>query len=165
MIGASNSAVDAALEIYRKGGDVTMIIRSKEIGSRVKYWVRPDILNRIREGEIKVFFNSALTEIKEDEVIINSLGKTIAIKNDYVLALTGYKPNFDFIRKLGVKISNDEKKRPQYNDETMETNVEGIYLAGVVCGGMETHKWFIENSRIHAKLIIRDIKLKNETKK
>jgi putative YpdA family bacillithiol system oxidoreductase len=160
VIGASNSAVDAALEIYRKGGDVTMIIRSKEIGSRVKYWVRPDIINRIREGDIKVFFNSALTEIKEEEVIISSQGKTTIIKNDYVLALTGYKPNFDFIKKLGIKISNDEKKRPQYNDGTMETNVEGIYLAGVVCGGMETHKWFIENSRIHAKLIIRDIKLK-----
>jgi len=164
VVGASNSAVDAALEIYRKGGDVTMVIRNTEIGSRVKYWVRPDIINRIEEGDIKAFFNSALKEIKNDEVIINSLGKTITIKNDYVLALTGYKPNFDFIQKIGIKISNNDKKLPQYNNETMETNIKGMYLAGVVCGGMETHKWFIENSRIHASLIVRNIKLKNEFK-
>jgi thioredoxin reductase (NADPH) len=164
VVGASNSAVDAALEIYRKGGDVTMIIRDQEIGSRVKYWVRPDIINRIKEGDIKVFFNSALKEIKKDEVIIDSLEKSITIKNDYVLALTGYTPNFDFIQKIGIKISNNDKKTPQYHIETMETNIEGMHLAGVVCGGMETHKWFIENSRIHASLIARNIKLKNEFK-
>ncbi|PKG42591.1 YpdA family putative bacillithiol disulfide reductase [Psychroflexus sp. MES1-P1E] len=164
VVGSSNSAVDAALEIYRKGGDVTMIIRDTEIGSRVKYWVKPDIINRIMAGDINVFFNSALKEIKEDEVIINSIGKTIIIKNDYVLALTGYKPNFDFIQKIGIKISNNDKKSPQYNNETMETNIKGMYLAGVVWGGMETHKWFIENSRIHASLIVRNIKLKNEFK-
>lgn len=161
VVGASNSAVDAALEIYRKGGDVTRIVRSKEIGSRVKYWVRPDIINRIKEGDIKVFFNSSLKEIKDDEVIINTLEKTITIKNDYVLALTGYKPNFDFIQKTGITVSNNEKKLPQYNKDTMETNIKGIYLAGVVCGGMETHKWFIENSRIHAPIIMNAIKTKN----
>jgi putative YpdA family bacillithiol system oxidoreductase len=160
VVGASNSAVDAALEIYRKGGDVTMIVRSKEIGSRVKYWVRPDIINRIKEGDIKVFFNSSLKEIKNDEVIINTLEKTVTIKNDYVLALTGYKPNFDFIQKTGITISNNEKKLPQYNKDTMETNIKGIYLAGVICGGMETHKWFIENSRIHATIIMNAIKTK-----
>ena len=164
VVGASNSAVDAALEIYRKGGDVTMIIRNTEIGSRVKYWVKPDIINRIMAGDINVFFNSALKEIKNDEVIISSIGKTITIKNDYVLALTGYKPNFDFIQKTGINISNDDKKLPEYNNETMETNIKGMYLAGVVCGGMETHKWFIENSRVHASLIVRNIKLKNEFK-
>ena len=160
IVGASNSAVDAALEIYRKGGDVTMVIREKGIGERVKYWVRPDIINRINEGDIKAYYNSEIKEIKEGEVIINALEKTINIENDYVLALTGYKPNFDFLQKVGIEISNDEKRLPQYNNDTMETNVKGMYLAGVVCGGMETHKWFIENSRIHAPLIMQDIKLK-----
>ena len=161
IVGASNSAVDAALEIYRKGGDVTMVIREKGIGERVKYWVRPDIINRIKEGDIKAYYNSEIKEIKEGEVIINTLEKTITIENDYVLALTGYKPNFDFLQKVGIEISNDEKRLPQYNNDTMETNVKGMYLAGVVCGGMETHKWFIENSRIHAPLIMQDIKSKN----
>lgn len=159
VVGASNSAVDAALEIYRKGGDVTMVIRDKEIGSRVKYWVRPDIINRIEEGNIKAYYNSAIQEIKKEGVVITTNEGLLSIENDYVLALTGYKPNFDFLQKIGIKISNDEKKRPQYNDETMETNVKGIYLAGVVCGGMETHKWFIENSRIHATMIMNTIKI------
>ena len=160
VVGASNSAVDAALEIYRKGGDVTMVIREKGIGERVKYWVRPDIINRIQEGDIKAYYSAEIKEIKEGKVIINTLEKIITIDNDYVLALTGYKPNFDFLQKAGIEISNDEKRLPQYNNDTMETNVKGMYIAGVVCGGMETHKWFIENSRIHAPLIMQDIKLK-----
>lgn len=157
VVGASNSAVDAALEIYRKGGDVTMIVRSPEIGVRVKYWVRPDIVNRIEEGSIKALFNARLSEIKENEVIIDTSEGRQTIQNDFVLLLTGYRPNFQFLKNIGIELSNDERKIPQYNEETMETNVEGIYLAGVICGGMETHKWFIENSRIHAKIIMRDI--------
>ncbi len=160
VIGASNSAVDAALEIYRKGGDVTMVIREGEIGKRVKYWVRPDIINRIKEGNIKAYYHAEVKEIKENEVLMNTKEGVITIENDYVLALTGYMPNFDFLQKIGIQISDDEKKRPYYNSDTMETNVKGIYLAGVVCGGMETHKWFIENSRIHAPVIIQDIKHK-----
>jgi putative YpdA family bacillithiol system oxidoreductase len=158
VVGASNSAVDAALEIYRKGGRVTMIVRGKEIGQRVKYWVRPDIINRIEEGSIKAYFNSEITKIKKDTVEFkDENGKIQQIKNDYVLALTGYKPNFNFLKKLGVKLSSDKTKLPEYNKQTMETNVKGLYLAGVICGGMETHKWFIENSRIHAKMIVEDI--------
>lgn len=160
VIGASNSAVDAALEIYRKGGDVTMVIREGEIGKRVKYWVRPDIINRIKEGSIKAYYHAEVKEIKENEVLMNTKEGVITIKNDYVLALTGYMPNFDFLQKIGIQISDDEKKRPHYNSNTMETNVKGIYLAGVVCGGMETHKWFIENSRIHAPIIMNHIKSK-----
>ena len=160
IVGASNSAVDAALEIYRKGGEVTMVVREKEIGPRVKYWVRPDVINRIKEGSIKAIFNAELQEIKETEVKISTSSGNISIENDYVLALTGYRPNFDFLEKMGIQFSTDEKKLPDYNPETMETNVAGIYLAGVVCGGMETHKWFIENSRIHASLIIKSIKKK-----
>ncbi len=159
VVGASNSAVDAALEIYRKGGRVTMIVRGNEIGKRVKYWVRPDVINRIKEGSITAFFNSEIVEIKTGSLVFkNEKGDFQEIKNDFVLALTGYKPNFKFIQSLGVELSNDERKIPNYNPQTMETNVKGLYLAGVICGGMETHQWFIENSRIHAKMIINHIK-------
>lgn len=153
VVGASNSSVDAALEIYRKGGNVTMIIRGEAIGKRVKYWVRPDIINRIEESSIKAFFNSEIIEITESEVVFKSPSGIQKIPNDFVVALTGYKPNFDLLNQLGVTQSDDEKRLPTYNTETMETNIKGAYLAGVICGGMETHKWFIENSRIHAKQI------------
>lgn len=157
VIGASNSAVDAALECYRKGADVTMIVREPEIGQRVKYWVRPDVINRIKEGSIQAYFNSNAQEILEDAVIVDTPEGTIRIENDFVLALTGYMPNFEFLEKLGIQLSDDEKRLPSYDPETMETNINGLYLAGVICGGMETHKWFIENSRIHAPIIIGSI--------
>ncbi|GAB1857292.1 YpdA family putative bacillithiol disulfide reductase [Flavobacteriaceae bacterium MHTCC 0001] len=153
VVGASNSSVDAALEIYRKGGNVTMIIRGDGIGERVKYWVRPDIINRIEEGSIKAYFNSEIIEIKPKAIIFKSPEGNTTIPNDFVVALTGYTPNFDLLNQLSVNLSDDDKKRPHYNKETMETNIKGVYLAGVICGGMETHKWFIENSRIHAKQI------------
>lgn len=158
VVGASNSSVDAALEVYRKGGRVTMVVRGATIGDRVKYWVRPDIVNRIEEGSIQAYFNSNITEIRENEVCIqDEKGNQITLKNDFVLALTGYRPNFNFLEKIGIKLQDKEKKIPQYNPQTMETNLKGIYLAGVICGGLETHKWFIENSRIHAKMIMEDI--------
>lgn len=157
VVGASNSAVDAALEIYRKGGDVTMIVRKPEIGERVKYWVRPDIINRIEEGSIKAYYNSQLKEIREDEVVIETPDGEDILKNDFVLLLTGYRPNFGFLQDTGIELSEDGKKIPEYNEETMETNVQGVYLAGVICGGIETHKWFIENSRVHAKIIMNHI--------
>ena len=157
VVGASNSSVDAALEIYRKGGDVTMVIRGEAIGDRVKYWVRPDVINRIEEGSIKAFYNTEISEIRDTEVDVIQHGETITLSNNFVVALTGYQPNFDFLESIGIQLSNDHKKIPQHNPKTMETNVEGMYLAGVICGGMETHKWFIENSRIHAKMIIEDI--------
>ncbi|HSP41041.1 MAG TPA: YpdA family putative bacillithiol disulfide reductase, partial [Gillisia sp.] len=161
VVGASNSAVDAALEIYRKGGDVTMIVRSPDIGDRVKYWVRPDIINRIAEGSINALFNAELVEIRENEVVINTSEGNMTLQNDFVLLLTGYRPNFEFLKTIGIRLSDDALLKPQYDPETMESNVKGIYLAGVICGGMETHKWFIENSRIHAGKIIGDIKNKN----
>jgi len=164
VVGASNSAVDAALEIYRKGGDVTMIVRKPEIGERVKYWVRPDIVNRIEEGSIKAYFNSSLKEIRENEVVLDTPDGEDLIENDFVLLLTGYRPNFAFLQSMGIDLSNDGRKIPHYNEETMETNVSGIYLAGVICGGVETHKWFIENSRIHAKIIMKDITEKKNIK-
>ncbi|WP_339882886.1 YpdA family putative bacillithiol disulfide reductase [Polaribacter vadi] len=157
IIGASNSAIDAALECYRKGAEVTLIIRGEEVGQRVKYWVRPDIINRIEEGSINAFYNSEVIEIKDTEIKIKTPKGIETLQNDFVLALTGYKPNFSFLQSMGIELSQDEQKIPVYNDETMQTNVEGIYLAGVICGGMETHKWFIENSRIHAKMIVKNI--------
>jgi len=162
IVGASNSDVDAALEIYRKGGNATMIIRGDAIGARVKYWVRPDILNRIKEGSISVFYNSEIKAIHPNKIIIETPQGDKTIHNDYVIALTGYKPNFKFLESAGLKFSEDEKHIPVYNSETMESNVDGLYLAGVICGGMETHKWFIENSRIHATQIVAHIE--RETK-
>ncbi|MGB7785169.1 MAG: YpdA family putative bacillithiol disulfide reductase [Salinimicrobium sp.] len=157
VVGASNSAVDAALEIYRKGGDVTMVVRGPAIGERVKYWVKPDIDNRIDEGSIRAVFNAEIKEIKENEVVVSSKEGDQTIENDFVLLLTGYRPNFEFLKSIGIKLSEDGRKIPAYDEDTMETNVPGIYLAGVICGGMETHKWFIENSRVHAKMIMEDI--------
>ncbi|MBN2868148.1 MAG: YpdA family putative bacillithiol disulfide reductase [Flavobacteriaceae bacterium] len=161
VVGASNSSVDAALEIYRKGGNVIMIVRGDAIGERVKYWVRPDIINRIEEGSITAYFNSEILEIETEFILIKTPEGTKKLPNDYVVALTGYQPNFKFLDQAGIKFSKDEKHIPEYNPDTMESNVEGLYLAGVICGGMETHKWFIENSRIHAKLITEDIASKN----
>ncbi len=157
IVGANNSAVDAALESFRKGSRVTMVIKGPEIGKRVKYWVRPDIVNRIEEGSIKAYFNSHLLAIREKEAEIQTPDGIITIPNDYVLLMTGYQPNFSFLKKLGIELSNDEKQCPSYNKETMESNQKNIYLAGVVCGGMDTHIWFIENSRIHANQIIQNI--------
>jgi len=162
VVGASNSAVDAALEIWRKGGNVTMVVRGETIGSRVKYWVRPDIMNRIEEGSISAYFNSNITKIEEDTITIRTPENEIVLPNDYVVALTGYLPNFDLLVTSGIELSEDEKQLPKYDPETMESNIEGLYLAGVICGGQETHKWFIENSRIHAKMIANHIESKKE---
>lgn len=157
IVGANNSAVDAALESFRKGAEVTMVIKGSEIGKRVKYWVRPDIVNRIEEGSIKAYYNSILLQIREKEADIQTPEKIITIPNDYVLLMTGYQPNFAFLEKLGIDLSKDEKRYPSYNRDSMESNRKNIYLAGVVCGGMDTHIWFIENSRVHATQIIQQI--------
>ncbi len=157
VVGGNNSSVDAALECYRKGAAVTMVMMESDIGSRVKYWVRPDIVNRIKEGSIKAYTNAQLTEITQHNVSIKTKEETITIENDWVLALTGFKPNFSFLEKLGVHLSDDGKYYPQYDANTMESNVAGLYLAGVVVGGMDTHVWFIENSRQHAAQIAEHI--------
>lgn len=161
VIGSSNSSVDVALETYRKGAEVTMIIRNSEISPSVKYWVKPDIENRISEGSITAHFNSELLEIKEHSVVFkDETGQLNEIENDFVLAMTGYLPDFDFLKNSGIELQG-ECLNPFYNNETMETNVPNLYLAGVVCGGKDTHLWFIENSRIHAEMIVRNI-LKNK---
>ena len=160
VIGAMNSAVDAALETWRKGAEVTMVIRGNEIGKRVKYWVRPDIENRIKEGSVKAFFNSTVAAIREHEVDIQSPDGLTTIANDWVIAMTGYQPDLNFVESMGIHLSADEKRTPDYNPDTHETNVPNIYLAGVICGGMDTHTLFIENSREHAEKIIESIVVK-----
>ena len=157
VVGANNSAVDAALETWRKGAEVTMVIREDQIGERVKYRVRPDIVNRIKEGSIKAFYNSHVTSIKELVVEISTPEGNISIPNDCVIAATGYQPDLKFIASMGIELSPDTALRPQYNQDTHETNITGIYLAGVICGGMDTHSLFIENSREHAEKIIEHI--------
>lgn len=158
VVGASNSAVDAALETWRKGAEVTMVIRGEDIGPRVKYWVRPDIINRIKEGSIKAMYHSTIAAIRDNEVDIQTPDGLVTLPNDFVIALTGYQPNFNLLRSLGIQLSDDEILCPTYHQDTMETNVPGLYLAGVVCGGMNTHRLFIENSREHADKIIAHIK-------
>jgi thioredoxin reductase (NADPH) len=159
VIGANNSAIDAALETYRKGAKVTLVIRGQEIGSYVKYWVRPDIENRIKEGEIQVYYSSTLTSIEAETVHISTPEGTIVLENDFVIATTGYTPDFTLLKNLGLELTAESC--PVYNPDTMESSTQGFYLAGVVCGGMDTHKWFIENSRVHAVQIVDHIKSLN----
>jgi thioredoxin reductase (NADPH) len=155
IVGAANSAVDAALETWRKGAEVTMVIRESSIRESVKYWVKPDIENRIAESSIKAYFNSTIKEITPTTVKIQTPEGEKIIENDFVLAMTGYQPPFKFMESIGIQFRTDEFHTPVYDEHTMETNVKGVYLAGVVCGGLKTNKWFIENSRVHAEMIIK----------
>jgi len=157
VVGANNSAVDAALETWRKGAEVTMVIREGQVGERVKYWARPDIVNRIKEGSIKAYYNSDLINITEKEVEISTPDGNIAIPNDRVIAATGYQPDLEFLASMGIQLIAENAKKPVYNEDTHESNIAGIYLAGVICGGMNTHSLFIENSREHADKIIEHI--------
>jgi thioredoxin reductase (NADPH) len=160
VVGAANSAVDVALETWRKGAEVTMVIRESEIRESVKYWVKPDIENRIKEGSIKAFFNSEVKKITPTAVEINTPRGEKIIENDFVMAMTGYQPPFEFMERCGLRFRDDPDHTPEYSEETMESNVKNLYLAGVVCGGLKTNKWFIENSRVHANLIVQDLKRK-----
>lgn len=162
VVGAQNSAVDAALETWRKGANVSMVVRGPEIGQRVKYWVKPDVENRIAEGSITAYFNATLVAIREHEVDIQTPDGVLTIPNDWVIAMTGYQPNLEFLQRLGIELSDDFVRKPAYSDDTHETNKPNIYLAGVICGGMNTHRLFIENSRVHAQKIIAAIQAKKE---
>jgi thioredoxin reductase (NADPH) len=157
VVGAANSAVDVALETFRKGAEVRMVVREGEIRDSVKYWVKPDIENRIKEGSIKAYFHSTVKSISSSSVEIKTPEGEIVIQNDFVLAMTGYQPPFNFMKKIGIDFTNDAYHTPVYNEATMETNVSNLYLAGVVCGGLKTNKWFIENSRVHAEMILKDV--------
>lgn len=157
VIGASNSAVDVALEANRKGAEVTLVVRGNSISNNVKYWILPDLENRIAEGKIKVLYESNVTKIDEKHVLIKQKDKELVIENDFVYAMTGYKPNKSLFNKLKIDIDVSTQK-PFVNSKTMETNTSGIYLAGVVCVGGDTQEIYIENSRDHGSKIIKHIK-------
>ena len=157
VVGGANSAVDAALECWRKGAQVSMALLGDEVDENVKYWVRPDIQNRIKEGSIQAIKNSKVVEIFPTEVRLATPEGDVRLANDWVLALTGYRPNFGLLDQLGVTLSLDEKRQPCYDQTNQESNVPGVYLAGVVCGGLNTREFFIENSISHAGAIVQDI--------
>lgn len=161
VIGAANSACDVALETWQKGAEVTMVVRESELYQRVKYWILPNIENRIKEGSIKAYFNSTVKEIRPKEVLINTPNGVKSIENDFVLAMTGYKPNYAFLKKLGVQFSDDENQTPILNYQSFESNLKNVYLAGVIQSGLHTSKLFIENTRHHGENIINEI-MKNE---
>jgi len=153
VVGGGNSAADAALETYRCNANVSVLVKHDTLKPSIKYWVKPDIDNRIKEGSITGYFNSEVLEIREKEVDIQTPDGKKTIPNDFVLAMTGYRPHFDLMKSMGIELTTDEKKMPVYDEKTLETNREGLYVAGVVCGGMDTSSLFIENSRIHAEQI------------
>jgi thioredoxin reductase (NADPH) len=153
VVGGGNSAVDVALECFRRGADVTLAVWENSLKNSIKYWVKPDIENRIKESSVKAYFNAVLTEIREKEVDIKTQTGPITLENDFVLAMTGYQPDFAFLKSAGIRFSDSEDKTPVYDPVSFESNVKGMYLAGVVCGGMNTTKWFIENTREHPRQI------------
>lgn len=157
VVGGKNSAVEAALDLYRNGARVTLVHRGKELGSSIKYWVRPDIENRIKAGQITALFNTRVKEIVRDEVVVENHTQTRRISAKQVFALTGYHPDYAFIENMGIKL-DPESKRPELNPKSLESNVPGIYLAGVVTGGRHTGEIFIENGRFHGKQIVEALK-------
>ena len=159
IVGAKNSAAIAALELWRHGVRVTIVHRGPKISDKVKYWIKPDIENRIKNGEIIAYFNSTVKEILPDEVVLNTPEGELRLKNDFVLALTGYRPDFDFITGLGIRLTPPDS-RPEVDPETLESNVPGIYLAGVLIAGTKTGEIFIENGRFHGGVIAQDLRRK-----
>ena len=154
VVGGANSACDVALETWQKGANVTMVIRKPELYEKVKYWILPNIQNRIKEGSIKAFFNSTITEIKEEEVLVKTPDGETRIPNDYVLAMTGYSPDYKLLEKFGITIQNDNHRTPKFDKDSLQSEVEGLYLMGTVLGGLHTSKYFIENTREQAVQII-----------
>ncbi len=153
VVGAANSACDAALETYYKGAEVTMAVRGEDINPRVKYWIRPNIVNRIKEGSIKAHFRTKVKAIHPDRVDLEGPDGPFTIENDFVLAMTGYRPNFEFINSLGIACTGD-RTRIVHQPDTLETNLPNVFLAGVACSGLETSKLFIENTRDHGEIIV-----------
>jgi len=157
VVGGKNSAAEAALDLYRNGARVTLVHRKAELGSTIKYWVRPDIENRIKAEQVKALFNTNVKKITPDEVIVANGAGEKCLPAKQVFALTGYHPDFAFIESLGVKL-DPQTKKPAQNPETLESNVPGVYLAGVVIGGLHTGEIFIENGRFHGKQIVNALK-------
>jgi thioredoxin reductase (NADPH) len=159
VIGAKNSASIAALELWRRGSRVTMVHRGPEIHRNVKYWIKPDIENRIKNGEVTAYFNSCVVEIKPEEVRLKTPDGERVLKNDFVFALTGYHPDYEFLESVGIELTRPEMK-PVCDPLTFESNVPGIYVAGVVVSGSRTSEIFIENGRFHGRQIAQDLKTK-----
>lgn len=157
VVGAANSACDVALELWQKGAKVTMIVRGDEINPRVKYWLKPNIENRIKEGSIPCYFNSEISAITPTHIEVDTRNGHVKLENDFVLAMTGYQPDFPFLKSAGITWEDKEEPELIYNLSTHESVVPGLYLAGVVCGGMCTNKFFIENAKDHADKIVSDI--------
>jgi thioredoxin reductase (NADPH) len=157
VIGARNSAAKAALDCYRHGAHVTLIVRSATLSDRIKYWIRPDIENRIKEGNITAFFSSTVEDIRESTLLLTTPHGTKEIANDWVLAMTGYRPDFPMLDRLGVACADTAQRTPIYDDTSFETSRRGIYIAGTVCGGYDTGRWFIENGRFHAQQIAKHV--------
>jgi thioredoxin reductase (NADPH) len=160
VIGGKNSAAIAALDLWRHGAKVTLVHRGSEMHRHVKYWILPDINNRIKNGEIKAYFNSNVTNISEDDVTISTSQGAATLPNQFVFALTGYHPDFSFIERLGVALDESNDRCPVCDPVTLESNVPGIYLAGVIVAGERTNEIFIENGRFHGKLIAGDLQKK-----
>ena len=152
VIGGKNSAAIAALELWRNGARVTLVHRGPDMHRHVKYWIKPDIENRIKNSEIKAHFNSRVVEITEDTVLVETPHGRLALKNDFVFAMTGYHPDFTFIESMGVRFEGPDR-RPVCDPVTLESNVPGIYLAGVIVAGSRTNEIFIENGRFHGRQI------------
>jgi thioredoxin reductase (NADPH) len=159
VVGGKNSAAIAALELWRHGARVTLVHREAEIHRHVKYWIKPDIENRIKNGEIKAYFRSHLTEIAPDTVQLETPNGAVMLKNDFVFAMTGYRPDFAFLDRLGVRFEGPDRL-PLCDAETLESNVAGIYLAGVIVAGSRTNEIFIENGRFHGRQIARALAAK-----
>jgi thioredoxin reductase (NADPH) len=157
VIGGKNSAAEAALDLYRNGARVTLLVRKAHLGTSLKYWVKPDLENRIKAGQIKAIFDCKVQEFTNEGVVIEEGRGTKLVEAKQVFALTGYHPDFEFIESLGVRLDK-ESRRPELNPETLESNVKGIYLAGVVIGGRHTGEIFIENGRFHGKQIVEAMK-------
>jgi thioredoxin reductase (NADPH) len=160
VIGGKNSAAIAALDLWRHGARVTLVHRRTEMHRHVKYWILPDINNRIKNGEITAYFSSTVAKITEDDVTLAAPQGAVTLPNHFVFALTGYHPDFAFIEGLGVKLDETNARCPICDPATLESNVPGIYLGGVIVAGERTNEIFIENGRFHGKLIAEDLKRK-----
>jgi len=156
IVGGGNSAAKAALACYRHEANVTLVVRDGALDEGVKYWIKPDVQNRIEEGSIDAHFHSTVEAIEPDTLHLNTPDGPFRIENDFVLAMTGYRPNYDLLERFGIGVQDDAARTPVHDEEgeTFQTNRDGVYLAGTICGGCDTSRWFIENGRFHAKKII-----------
>jgi len=157
IIGAKNSAAKAALDCHRHGAEVTLVVRGPTLSEKIKYWIKPDLENRIKEGSIRTYFNTVVEAIRQDAIVLRTPEGVVEMANDWVVAMTGYRPDYRFLEAIDIAIARDVYRTPVFDEATFETSRPGMYLAGTVCGGHHTSRWFIENGRFHAQQIVRHI--------